>query len=103
MRLLSTLLSLVGLAAVILQLVVRLYNREREPRTSLRRRAFLQGEDWHDNSLRIWSAARSRATAMKTQPEDAMRMWPDRRVVRTLQSATLGMLLAASAATSQPQ
>ena len=30
-------------------------------------------------------------------------MWPDRRVLRTLQAATLGMLLAVSAATSQPQ
>jgi signal transduction histidine kinase len=30
-------------------------------------------------------------------------MWPDRRVLRTLQAATLGMLLAVSAATGQPQ
>ncbi|HKH29200.1 MAG TPA: hypothetical protein VKA61_12820, partial [Sphingomicrobium sp.] len=32
-----------------------------------------------------------------------MRVWSDRRVLPTLQAATLGMLLAASAATSQPQ
>src|SRR4051812_28701748 len=49
------------------------------------------------------SAARSRPPQGRRRPEDAMRMWPDRRVVRTLRAATLGTLLAAGAATSQPQ
>src|SRR5215208_7490266 len=46
---------------------------------------------------------RDRAPQGRPRPEDPVRMWPHRRVLRTLQVATLGMLLAVSAATSQPQ
>src|SRR5215207_3528535 len=46
---------------------------------------------------------RDRRPEGRPRPEDPIRIWPHRRVLRTLQAATLGMLLAVSAATGQPQ